>query len=780
MSCFTQHAAPTNPCPVCGYDETAQELPPHLLRPRTILNGKYLLGKVLGQGGFGITYIGWDLNLGIKVAVKEYYPSGFVTRETTSVGTATVQPFTGSQGDFFIQGREKFINEARTLAKFFNLPGIVSIKDFFQENGTAYISMEFIDGQTLKDYLAQMGGRLPANQVFDMMKPVMYSLAEVHKAGLIHRDISPDNIMISKDGQMKLLDFGAARDFSGSGNKSMSIMLKPGFAPEEQYRSRGVQGPWTDVYALSATIYRCITGVTPEESVERVRRDEVRPPSMLGVHIDPAQEAALMRGMAVLQEYRFQSVTELYYALYESQPGVAAVAAGASAAAPQATAPMQNTPQQYQHPQQHQQPQQSQQPQPQYQPPQQQPQQPYSSSQQPQQQPPQNQQQQQQPTSQQHQPQPHYAHQQPQPFEKEPPKKTGFAGWPINRKVLVSIGGLAAILLIVFGIMFLSGSPSGTPAVSPSPNDDVIETASPPPTAQPEPTPIPSGIDGTWVAGDQDYASEFAFDDASNRFYVVHFESLEDNPNSFVVVEGTFSVSGDNLFIASEWGAESADGLIFSAEIDRDQWNFTFQISGQTLTIFDEDGLPEVYTGEQTLGVWSFSHRDTSVFTEFVEDMPYTVTTAVGSIPGYYTGLWSNDMPNGFGTFTNGESRAIDDYSYFTKGAFITGTFVNGLIEGLAESKCPTTGAHYVGYHVNGLRSGFGIYTWGNGDVYEGYWENSRMNGEGTITHPEEGYSMEAFWVDGEPVGNVVITFDDGAVYDGVIEDGELVSITER
>jgi len=326
MSCFTQHTAPTNPCPVCGYNETAQEMPPHILRPRTILNGKYLLGKVLGQGGFGITYIGWDLVLDVKVAIKEYYPSGFVTREAISSGSATVQPFTGSQGDFFIRGREKFLSEARTLAKFFSLPGIVSIKDFFQENGTAYISMEYIDGQTLKDYLVQMGGKLPADQIFYMMKPVMSSLVEIHRTGLIHRDISPDNIMISKEGQMKLLDFGAARDFSDSGNKSMSIMLKPGFAPEEQYRSRGVQGPWTDIYALSATIYKCITGVTPEESVERVHEDQVRPPSMLSISVDSAQEAALMMGMAVLQKNRFQSVSELYASLYTPQTGAPAVA----------------------------------------------------------------------------------------------------------------------------------------------------------------------------------------------------------------------------------------------------------------------------------------------------------------------------------------------------------------------------------------------------------------------------------------------------------------------
>jgi len=313
MSCFTPHPEMNDACPVCGYQGEAEALPLHHLRPRTILNGKYLVGRVLGEGGFGITYIGWDLNLEIKVAIKEYYPVGFVTREITA--STSVQPFTGTQGDFFLKGRERFVDEARSLAKFRSLPGIVTVNDFFLENGTAYIVMEYIDGQTLKSYLNQMGGKLPAAQVFDMMRPVMSSLAQVHAVGMIHRDISPDNIMLDRSGYVKLLDFGAARDFADSGNRSLSIMLKPGFAPEEQYRSRGKQGPWTDVYALSATMYRAITGVTPDESPERMRSDQVKKPSEFVNTISPAQEKVLLKGMAVLQENRFQSMNELAHAL---------------------------------------------------------------------------------------------------------------------------------------------------------------------------------------------------------------------------------------------------------------------------------------------------------------------------------------------------------------------------------------------------------------------------------------------------------------------------------
>ncbi|MDR0964525.1 MAG: serine/threonine protein kinase [Clostridium sp.] len=317
MGCFEQLESSDGVCPVCGYNEAAQVFHPHQLRPRTILYGKYLLGKVLGEGGFGITYIGWDLNLDVKVAIKEYYPSGFVLRETTS--TNTVQAFTGSQGDFFTKGRERFVDEAKRLAKFRSMPGIVMVNDFFIENGTAYIAMEFVEGQTLKSKLAQTGGKLPAEQVFDMLRPVMTSLAKIHDSGMIHRDISPDNIMIDVEGNVKLLDFGAAREFAKSGGSSMSIMLKPGFAPEEQYRSRGVQGAWTDIYALCATIYRAITGVLPDEALERMQEDTLQPPRVLGAQMTQEQENAILKGLAVHQKDRFQTVMELYKELYGEQ-----------------------------------------------------------------------------------------------------------------------------------------------------------------------------------------------------------------------------------------------------------------------------------------------------------------------------------------------------------------------------------------------------------------------------------------------------------------------------
>ena len=313
MGCLNSNLDNNMICPACGFDENGYIPSPHHLPLKTIVNGKYLIGKVLGEGGFGITYLAWDLMLEMKVAIKEYYPSGYVTRENTT--TNTVTPYTGEKSDFFSKGRERFVNEARSLAKFRSMPGIVTVNDFFLENSAAYIVMEYIDGQTMKAYLASMGGKLPVGQVFEMMGPIMQSLAEVHKTGLVHRDISPDNIMISKEGYVKLLDFGAVTEYENSGERSRTSMVKPGYAPEEQYRTRGVLGPWTDVYALSATMYKMMTGITPEESNERLLNDTLVPPSKHGIDISSIQENALMKGLSIKQNDRFQNIGSYIEAL---------------------------------------------------------------------------------------------------------------------------------------------------------------------------------------------------------------------------------------------------------------------------------------------------------------------------------------------------------------------------------------------------------------------------------------------------------------------------------
>lgn len=313
MGCMKELKQP-GVCPHCGYRADAIGAEGHYLRPYTILNGKYLVGRVLGEGGFGITYIGYDLNLEMPVAVKEFYPNGYVTRE--SGVTSLVSVYQGTNLEAVSKWKNNFIKEARTLAKCAHLSGIVGVKDFFEENGTAYIAMEYLEGMTLKNYVKSCGGKVEITNLLKSLEPVMASLAKVHEYGLIHRDISPDNIMLLSGGVMKLLDFGAARDYASEDEKSLSVMLKPGYAPEEQYRTKGKQGPWSDVYAFAATIYKCVTGITPPESMERMRQDELKSPSALGIAINPRIENALLKGMEVYAENRYQSMTEFMNAMY--------------------------------------------------------------------------------------------------------------------------------------------------------------------------------------------------------------------------------------------------------------------------------------------------------------------------------------------------------------------------------------------------------------------------------------------------------------------------------
>lgn len=307
----------TSVCPHCGYDLKSIHNEIHQLQPFSILNGKYMVGKVIGQGGFGITYVGFDLNLEIVVAIKEFYPDGFVTRDSTHA--TTVSSFAGKNQPAVEKWAGDFLKEARSLAKFTDLTGIVQVRDFFKENSTVYLAMEYIDGIDMKEYLKQQGGKIAADKVFQLMEPIIQSLSKVHAEGIIHRDISPDNIMLMKNGGIKLLDFGAARNITSNVERSQTILLKHGYAPEEQYRSRGNLGTWTDVYALCATIYKCITGVTPIEAQERMRNDELLMPSQLGIAINPVQEEALKHGLAVYAENRIQNMDDLYSALYEGQ-----------------------------------------------------------------------------------------------------------------------------------------------------------------------------------------------------------------------------------------------------------------------------------------------------------------------------------------------------------------------------------------------------------------------------------------------------------------------------
>lgn len=306
-------------CPHCGWIEgTMPEVPQHL-PPRSVLNHRYLIGRVLGQGGFGITYLAWDQTLNTRLAIKEYLPQAMATRYA---GDTTVMPYSSaSSKDGFNYGLERFLDEARTLARFSENPHIVSVRDYFSANGTAYLVMAYIDGITFKQYIAERGNRISYDSALTIMSPVMEALEEVHSVGLLHRDISPDNIFITRNNLVKILDFGAARYAIGEQSRSLSVILKAGYAPEEQYRSKGVQGPWTDIYAAAATFYRALTGHVPPEALDRMHEDQLEAPSRLGVDIPPAAEAALLKALSVMGPNRYQTMREFRDSIISASPG---------------------------------------------------------------------------------------------------------------------------------------------------------------------------------------------------------------------------------------------------------------------------------------------------------------------------------------------------------------------------------------------------------------------------------------------------------------------------
>ena len=304
-------------CPHCGYNpETDKGKFPVALPQGTILGGKFVIGRVLGQGGFGITYLAQNYRTKQLVAVKEYFPETLATRTKVK----TVSAFTGEREDSFTYGKECFLNEAKTLAEFIGNPNIVGIDCYFEENNTAYFVMEYIEGKSLKTYIKERGGKISWKESKELLLPVMDALIDVHSKGIIHRDISPDNIYIKNDGTIKLLDFGAARYSIGDRSRSLDVVLKHGYAPKEQYTRRGRQGPFTDVYALAATFYRAITGKVPTDSIERIDEDDLTLPSSLGCDITSVEESALLKALAVNPADRFANMVEFKEALNGSVP----------------------------------------------------------------------------------------------------------------------------------------------------------------------------------------------------------------------------------------------------------------------------------------------------------------------------------------------------------------------------------------------------------------------------------------------------------------------------
>ena len=289
-------------CSVCGYNAIEMPQKAIALQPGTILNNQYIVGRVLGVGGFGITYLAKNNNTNLTCAIKEYFPSALATRSTNS----TV--ISGGSEEHFRHGLMRFLGEAETLKEFLGNPLIVQVYHAFRENGTAYFAMEYLSGVTARALAKSMGAMVPYNLAIEILLCVTRALQYVHNRGLLHRDVSPDNIFITRDGQVKLIDFGATRYYVGEMNKTISVIFRPGFAPPEQYSSSGVQGPWTDIYALASTFYYLSSGRTIPDAPARLNGTAV--PSLINIvpGMSPAISDVIDVALRLNPKERFQTV----------------------------------------------------------------------------------------------------------------------------------------------------------------------------------------------------------------------------------------------------------------------------------------------------------------------------------------------------------------------------------------------------------------------------------------------------------------------------------------
>ena len=307
-------------CPQCGANIAVPAASVSLSLPlgTKLLGGKYTVGKVLGQGGFGITYMGADTILSRPVAIKELFPEGCQRNGTT------VQPTRITPSDFSSM-KQKFLDEARLLASL-NHPGIVKVYYFFEENNTAYMVMEYLRGKSLAKLVEERGGALSEQEAVGYILKVCEALDVVHKAGYLHRDIKPENIIVCEDGRVVLVDFGAARSFMAGKTGRMTVILTPGYAPLEQYAEQAKRGAYTDIYALGATLYYLLTGQVPVSAADRFSGVELKSVREINGRVSRQVEEAVMKAMAMRVEERPQSVEEFVKLL--TSPSVPSVVKG--------------------------------------------------------------------------------------------------------------------------------------------------------------------------------------------------------------------------------------------------------------------------------------------------------------------------------------------------------------------------------------------------------------------------------------------------------------------
>lgn len=314
--CMHQRKYLSQSCPNCGYPNR-QIHATGALPPLTILSGRYLLGCPVGKGGFGITYIAMDLPKEEIVAVKEFFPAELAIRNEES---DAVLPASEDKDLYFRTGLKSFCEEGRLLQLCADIPAIVSFREMLRENETAYLVMDYVQGISLRKYMKQHREPFAEDQALELMRPIMEALSAMHRRGILHRDISPENLILSEDQRLTLIDFGAAREFSTDEEENLTIILKRGYAPEEQYHSGSRQGPWTDLYAACAVLYHMMTNILPQEAAARVESDQLTPLRRLpGFTFRESTCAALEKGLQVDPAERYADIPALIKELYPAK-----------------------------------------------------------------------------------------------------------------------------------------------------------------------------------------------------------------------------------------------------------------------------------------------------------------------------------------------------------------------------------------------------------------------------------------------------------------------------
>ncbi len=321
MGCLRQIGLQDNICPYCGFDPL-QVQNSRYLRVGTRLAKRYIVGKELGEGGFGITYTGYDTVKKQPVAIKEYFPAGIAGRDTSIGRNQDVRPFDGKNGELYHEGLERFKKEGNAMGKVDDFVHVVNVYDYLEENNTGYIIMEYVPGITIHQKVKR-DGAFSLAEMFEVLKPLMQDLQKIHEMGMLHRDISPDNIIIRPDGVAKLIDFGSARmvETREAGlQQTMTVMVRQQYAPKEQYLRKGNQGPWSDIYALCATCFFMLTGEAPISALERENEDAQKTLEECKPELGEEISQIIKKGMALQIKERYTELKELIYDLEQVIP----------------------------------------------------------------------------------------------------------------------------------------------------------------------------------------------------------------------------------------------------------------------------------------------------------------------------------------------------------------------------------------------------------------------------------------------------------------------------